>query len=104
MAEPDRNTLSRLTGRPDLRRAPQGPAHGLVLTELSRAAVFDRGHGVVPEGVQANGSVRETCPQCDKHLKLVLRQDAVRLAHLFCDQCGACFDAHYPDGRCALTI
>ena len=76
----------------------------LVLTELSRAAVFDRGHGAVPDGVQASGSMRETCPRCDEHLQLVLRQDAVRLAHLFCDHCGACFDAHYLDGRCALTI
>jgi hypothetical protein len=28
----------------------------------------------------------------------------VRSAHLFCDKCSACFDAHYPNGRSALTI
>ncbi len=51
------------------------------------------------------GSVRETCPKCqDSHLKLVLRQQNVRLAHLFCPTCASCFDAHYADGAAALTI
>jgi hypothetical protein len=37
-------------------------------------------------------------------LKLVLRQSAVRIAHLFCPDCASCFDAHYPNGTPALTI
>jgi hypothetical protein len=34
----------------------------------------------------------------------VLRQDSVRVAHLFCADCESCFDAHYRDGAPALTI
>jgi hypothetical protein len=33
-----------------------------------------------------------------------LRQQCVRLAHLFCAECHSCFDAHYPNGESALTI
>jgi hypothetical protein len=33
-----------------------------------------------------------------------LRQQAVRVAHLFCAECESCFDAHYPNGTPALTI
>lgn len=95
-------------GRPgkavaERRRTPPGRGARLVLTEMAASAVFDRGDGDLPEGVHASGSVRETCPHCRAHLQLVLRQEAVRLAHLFCEHCVACFDAHYPDGRCALT-
>ena len=51
------------------------------------------------------GTVRETCPHCpQEHLKLVLRQRRVRMAHLFCATCQACFDAHYPNGAPALSI
>lgn len=84
------------------RRRPREDAR-LVLSPLDRIHVFsaDAGGSVV----HTSGKVRETCPHCDgRHLLLVLRQDCVRLAHLFCDQCNTCFDAHYPNGKCALTI
>lgn len=103
MTEPNRIRHA-VPGRPDFRRTPQGPRERLVLTPMLPSAVFDRGHGSLPEGVRSSGRVRETCPHCRAHLQLVLRQEAVRLAHLFCDRCVACFNAHYPDGRCALTI
>ena len=58
-----------------------------------------------PLQVMTFGTVREICPKCQSgHLKLVLRQSAVRMAHLFCADCASCFDAHYPDGAPALTI
>lgn len=51
------------------------------------------------------GAMRELCPVCqDVHLQLVLRQERVRLAHLFCRKCTRCFDARYADGSCALTL
>lgn len=84
------------------RNPPPDEAH-LVLSALDRARVFSAdAPGSV---VRSSGQVRETCPYCaGHHLLLVLRQDCVRLAHLFCDRCNTCFDAHYPNGRCALTI
>jgi transcription elongation factor Elf1 len=49
--------------------------------------------------------VREACPKCQHtQLKLVLREAAVRIAHLFCVHCESCFDARYPGGAPALTI
>jgi hypothetical protein len=78
----------------------------LVLNELNRLAVLDD-----LDGEQATltlltfGSVREVCPACQhQHLKLVLRQHAVRQPHLFCAECERCFDAHYANGAPALTI
>jgi transcription elongation factor Elf1 len=51
------------------------------------------------------GLVREVCPKCQHNqLHLVLRQRAVRIAHLFCAGCASCFDAHYANGAPALTI
>ena len=82
------------------------PAHDLILTELSADAVVDHldGNGV-PVALITFGSVRETCPKCQHpDLKLVLRQQCVRVAHLFCAQCHSCFDAHYHNGESALTI
>ncbi|MBW8900455.1 MAG: hypothetical protein JF619_20545 [Massilia sp.] len=78
----------------------------LVLSELNPRMVIDH---IDDEGeplhVQTFGSVREICPKCQSgHLKLVLRQSAVRMAHLFCSDCASCFDAHYPNGTPALTI
>ena len=84
------------------RSAPRNET-SLVLSTLDRARVFSS--GATESNVRSSGQVRETCPHCaGRHLLLVLRQDCVRLAHLFCDQCNTCFDAHYPNGKCALTI
>lgn len=97
---------------------PQQPSHPsarqrrneqdetLVLSELNPRMVVDH---VDDEGqplhVLTFGSVREFCPKCQTgHLKLVLRQSSVRVAHLFCADCTSCFDAHYPNGTPALTI
>jgi hypothetical protein len=90
---------------PPARRRPAGPQEYLVLSELSPEAVVDRADD---EGVPLNlitfGNVREVCPKCKQHLKLVLRQARVRIAHLLCSGCDSCFDAHYADGAPALTI
>ncbi|MFD2366246.1 hypothetical protein [Pseudoduganella sp. GCM10020061] len=85
------------------RRANEGMQH-LFLRELDPADVFDRPQALsLP--LLSFGTVRETCPHCaGQHLKLILRQETVRLAHLFCEHCHACFDARYANGRCALTI
>lgn len=87
-------------------RRNQGPDDYLVLSELNPTAVVDHLDG---EGIPLNlltfGNVREVCPKCKRHhLKLVLRQATVRVAHLFCADCESCFDAHYPNGASALTI
>lgn len=78
----------------------------LVLSELNPRLVVDH---IDDEGqplhVLTFGSVRELCPKCQSgHLKLVLRQSSVRMAHLFCADCASCYDAHYPNGSPALTI
>jgi hypothetical protein len=78
----------------------------LVLTELNPRVVIDHlDDEDEPLHVLSFGSVREICPKCrTPHLKLVLRQRTVRVAHLFCAECESCFDAHYPNGMSALTI
>jgi len=78
----------------------------LVLSELNPLAVIDQLDGdSAPLHLLTFGSVREICPKCQHtHLKLVLRQNSVRMAHLFCADCESCFDAHYADGAHALTI
>jgi len=78
----------------------------LVLTELNPLAVVDHlDHDGAPLRLTTFGSVRETCPKCEHtHLRLILRQDNVRTAHLFCTECASCFDAHYLNGAPALTI
>ncbi len=78
----------------------------LILSELQPDAVLDAYAGdIEAPGLMTCGVVRETCPKClHTHLQLILRQRQVRLAHLFCAQCHACFDAHYTSGVCALTI
>lgn len=82
------------------------PAEGLILTELPPEAVVDHlDDDATPVSLITFGSVRETCPKCQHtHLKLVLRQRCVRVAHLFCTDCQGCYDAHYPNGASALTI
>lgn len=78
----------------------------LVLSELNPLAVIDHlDDDSVPLNLLTFGSVREICPKCQHtHLKLVLRQNSVRMAHLFCADCESCFDAHYTNGAPALTI
>lgn len=78
----------------------------LILSELNPRMVVDQ---FVDENTPIDlitfGNVREVCPKCrHTHLKLVLRQTTVRIAHLFCAECESCFDAHYENGTPALTI
>lgn len=87
------------------RRHQHGLDEHLVLTELDPAQVID--HLEPDDRVEliTFGTVRETCPNCEQaHLKLVLRQRRVRMAHLLCASCLCCFDAHYVNGAAALTI
>lgn len=79
---------------------------GLVLSELNPMAVIDQlDDDSAPLNLLTFGSVREICPKCQHtHLKLVLRQNSVRMAHLFCADCASCFDAHYANGAPALSI
>lgn len=88
------------------RRHPHGIDEHLVLSELAQDAVIDHlDDDGSPVELITFGAVRETCPKCQQgHLKLVLRQRRVRLAHLFCADCLSCFDAHYPNGASALTV
>lgn len=78
----------------------------LLLNELNPHAVVDQPEDDhAPVNLMTFGVVRETCPKCmQAHLNLILRQRNVRVAHLFCAKCHSCFDAHYADGACALTI
>ena len=78
----------------------------LLLTALDSSAVLDpSGFDDGPLELVTCGSVRETCPKCrNSHLQLILRQRQVRLPHLFCGECLACFDAHYKNGASALEI
>jgi hypothetical protein len=87
-------------------RRQHGPDDTLYLSELNPRVVVDQLDGdQKPLQLTTFGTVRETCPKCcHTHLKLVLRQGAVRSAHLFCGECESCFDAHYANGASALTI
>ena len=84
----------------------QNQAGDLILSELNPHIVVDQLDGDnVPLNLLTFGNVREVCPKCrHTHLKLVLRQASVRIAHLFCADCESCFDAHYANGTPALTI
>lgn len=76
----------------------------LVLRELNPVDVVD-GLDAPDDGTATFGAVREACPKCKHtHLHLVLRQHAVRVAHLLCVNCESCFDASYANGMPALTI
>ena len=92
--------------QPEPSRRHHEDADALVLCELNPLVVVDHLDGEeVPLTLLTFGSVREVCPKCQRtHLKLVLRQNSVRMAHLFCAECESCFDARYPDGAPALTI
>lgn len=78
----------------------------LVLSELNPLVVVDHlDSQQAAVNLLTFGNVREICPKCrHSHLKLVLRQTAVRIAHLFCAECESCFDARYPNGAPALSI
>lgn len=90
------------------RRHHSAPEDQLVLTELDPHLIID--HSWQPTAPPCElitfGDVREMCPKCTtpSRLKLVLRQQNVRAAHLFCPACDSCFDAHYANGACALSI
>jgi len=91
--------------QPDSRRH-QETSDRLVLSELNPRMVVDQLDGEdTPIDLITFGNVREVCPKCrHPHLKLVLRQATVRIAHLFCAKCESCFDAHYENGTPALTL
>jgi hypothetical protein len=80
----------------------------LTLLELDPARVIEgerTGEGYLAPDPNMFGAMRETCPVCqDVNLQLILRQDRVKLAHLFCPQCTRCYDARYPDGSPALSL
>lgn len=84
----------------------QNSAALLMLIQLDPASIVDCVH--VKEGYLAHdfavaGEMRETCPECKTtHLKLVLLQNGVKRAHMFCERCTRCYDACYPDGYSAL--
>lgn len=105
MTSPVSATMSPSQHASPSRRRPESDVC-LVLSELNPRMVIDHlDDERQPIDVVTFGTVRETCPKCQSgHLKLVLRQSSVRMAHLFCADCASCFDAHYPDGAPALTI
>ena len=80
----------------------------LTLVELDPPTVADGAwlHDYYVSGdIAFSGEMREMCPECEGvHLQLVLRQDFVKRAHMFCPQCTRCFDARYPDGSAALSL
>ena len=88
------------------RRSEHGIEELFVLSPLDADAVLDQlDSPSEPVELITFGTVRETCLNCPaSHLKLVLRQRRVRVAHLFCSGCLGCFDAHYSNGRSALTF
>jgi hypothetical protein len=92
--------------RPAASRRQHEEDNFLVLSELNPVVVIDHLDGEhAALTLLTFGSVREVCPKCQQGtLKLVLRQTAVRMAHLFCAECQGCFDARYADGAPALTI
>jgi len=91
---------------PAASRRQQDAVCQLVLSELNPLVVIDYLDGEeAPLTLLTFGNVREACPKCQQaNLKLVLRQTSVRIAHLFCTECEACFDARYADGAPALAI
>jgi hypothetical protein len=80
----------------------------LTLVELDPPMVVDGAwlHDCYVSGdIKFSGEMREVCPECEGvHLQLVLRQDFVKRAHMFCPECTRCFDARYADGSAALSL
>ncbi len=78
----------------------------LLLVQLDPSTLVDGiavANGYLAHEFSATGQMRETCPVCKTvHLKLVLRQNHVRKAHMFCEQCTRCFDALFQDGSPAF--
>lgn len=89
-------------------RREVAPPPMLTLLELDPACVIEgerTDQGYLAPDPGTFGAMRETCPACqDVNLQLVLRQERVKLAHLFCPQCTRCYDARYPDGSPALSL
>ncbi len=80
----------------------------LLLVEVAASEVVDCvfvADGYLAGDIVVAGAVREFCPACKtEHLKLVLRQEYVKRAHMFCEHCTRCFDARYPDGTPAFAL
>ena len=78
----------------------------LMLIQLDPSSIVDClpvNGGYLAHEFAVAGEMRETCPECKTtHLKLVLLQNGVKRAHMFCEKCTRCFDACYPDGYSAL--
>jgi hypothetical protein len=89
----------------DTRRHHGDDEQALVLKQIDPASVIDQAGSTEALHLLSFGAMREACPSCkDVHLRLVLRQAYVHAEHLLCPQCGACFDAHFADGRSAFAI
>ncbi|MBC7859293.1 MAG: hypothetical protein H7Z39_11060 [Burkholderiaceae bacterium] len=96
----------------DLTRRPRNriiDAPALVLVQLDPTEVVDgvplEDDGYLADDFMIQGEMRETCPACPtEHLQMVLRQDNVKRAHLFCQRCTRCYDASYPDGTPAFAM
>lgn len=87
------------------RRHHSADEEALILQQIDVASVVDHAASAEPLQLLSFGAMREACPHCrDVHLRLVLRQANVHAEHLLCPQCGACFDAHFADGRSAFAI
>ncbi len=100
MSDPTIDTID-----PATRRHHSADEEALILKQIDPATVIDQSGS--PEALQllSFGAMREACPVCkDVHLRLVLRQANVHAEHLLCPKCGACFDAHFADGRSAFSI
>ena len=106
MTNHEPETMSPQQHTPPVSRRRRDTQDDLVLTELNPRVVVDHlAEEDQPLDILTFGTVREICPKCRSgHLKLVLRQSAIRMTHLFCPDCASCFDAHYPNGTPALTI
>lgn len=78
-----------------------------VLVELDPTEVVDGGRiedGYIADHVRSAGKMRETCPECNIHLQLVLRQKGVKRSYIFCEQCARCFDAVYSNGVSVFAV
>lgn len=75
------------------------------LRELDASTVIAAPAGTAVCHLHSVGPSREVCPECaGVHLQLVLRQDCVRQAHLFCPACSRMYDARYANGESALVL
>ena len=80
----------------------------LLLDEIAPSEVVDCVrvvNGYLAGDIVVTGAMRELCPVCKtEHLKLVLRQEYVKRAHMLCERCTRCFDARYLDGTPAFAL